>query len=84
METAVITSITSPYRLRADEPGSLSVSALVESGLRAAEDGDDALADAQIFALPGSVRDDYRGLVAAARERRAAAADGRASGRAPR
>lgn len=48
-----------------------SISALVESGLRAAEQGDDAHADAQVFALPPEARAEYRQLLAARRLRRA-------------
>lgn len=48
----------------ADEaPADGAVSALVEIGLRAAEQGDRALAYAQVFALPPHARAEYRELI---------------------
>jgi hypothetical protein len=86
MDTAVITSVTFPYS-QPPAGGDLAVSALVEVGLRAAASGDDALASAQIFALPPHVRAEYRELLAEERERRSganprsrAALPGRAAG----
>src|SRR6185437_3176256 len=44
-------------------PADGAVSALVENGLRAAQNGDHALARAQVFALPPEARAEYRQLL---------------------
>lgn len=79
-QTATITAITMGAE-QADERADRytgaadgAVSALVELGLRAAEQGDDAHADAQLFALPPAARAEYRILLAEARARRRAGA----------
>jgi hypothetical protein len=45
-------------------PADGAVSALIETGLRAAQSGDQALARAQVFALPPEARAEYRQLLA--------------------
>lgn len=47
-----------------DGPADGAVSALVETGLRAAQQGDHAHALAQVFALPPHARAEYRELLA--------------------
>lgn len=46
-----------------DAPADGAASALVEIGLRAAQNGDRALAFAQVFALPPHARAEYRELL---------------------
>ncbi len=46
-----------------DGPADGAASAHVEIGLRAAQNGDSALAYAQVFALPAHARAEYRDLV---------------------
>jgi hypothetical protein len=78
MHEAVITAIASgtdsdsEWENRYTGAADGAVSALVELGLRAAQEGDDAHADAQVFALPADARAEYRFLLQQVRARRTA------------
>lgn len=64
--------LSAPAPGRYDGPADGAVSALIETGLRAALAGDDAHADAQVFALPEAARAEYREMLQRARTQRAA------------